>query len=101
MITAAAAVGRRPAWVAADEVYGRSGKLREACQKDKKGYVLAVPGNPRSRYSRPAFHSLRQHRSRRKPETPKARGVGPLTGWCCQTMTLPASMPALLPTPAG
>jgi hypothetical protein len=27
------------------EVYGRSGKLREACQKGKKGYVVAVPAN--------------------------------------------------------
>ena len=33
------------AWVAGDEVYGRSGKLREACEKDKKGYVVAVPVN--------------------------------------------------------
>jgi SRSO17 transposase len=31
--------------VAADEVYGRSRKLREACEKEKKGYVVAVPVN--------------------------------------------------------
>ena len=55
MITAAAAVGRRLAWVAADEVYGRSGKLREACQKDKKGYVLAVPGKPQVTVFAPGF----------------------------------------------
>ena len=45
MITAAADAGAPFAWVAADEVYGRSGKLREACQKGKKGYVVAVPVN--------------------------------------------------------
>jgi SRSO17 transposase len=45
MITAAADAGAPFAWVAADEVYGRSGKLREACEKDKKGYVVAVPVN--------------------------------------------------------
>jgi hypothetical protein len=31
--------------VVADEVCGRSGKLREACQKGKKGYVVAGPAN--------------------------------------------------------
>jgi SRSO17 transposase len=45
MITAAAAAGAPFAWVAGDEVYGRGRKLREACEKDKKGYVLAVPVN--------------------------------------------------------
>ena len=45
MITAAADVGAPFGWVVADEVYGRSGKLREACQKGKKGYVVAVPVN--------------------------------------------------------
>ncbi len=30
-------------FVAGDEVYGRSSKLRAACEKDGKGYVLAVP----------------------------------------------------------
>jgi hypothetical protein len=43
MITAAAGAGVPFAWVAADEVYGRSSKLREACEKDQKGYVVAVP----------------------------------------------------------
>jgi SRSO17 transposase len=33
------------AWAAADEVYGRSSKLREACEKAGKGYVVAVPVN--------------------------------------------------------
>jgi SRSO17 transposase len=45
MITAAADAGVPFAWVAADEVYGRGRKLREACEKDKKGYVLTVPVN--------------------------------------------------------
>ena len=45
MITGAAAAGAPFAWMAADEVYGRSGKLREACEKDNKGYVVAVPVN--------------------------------------------------------
>jgi SRSO17 transposase len=43
MITAAAGAGVPFAWVAADEVYGRSSKLRKACEKEKKGYVVAVP----------------------------------------------------------
>ena len=33
------------AWVAGGEAYGRSSKLREACEKDRKGYVFAVPVN--------------------------------------------------------
>jgi SRSO17 transposase len=45
MITAAADAGVPFAWVAADEVHGRSGKLREACEKGRKGYVVAVPVN--------------------------------------------------------
>ena len=45
MLTSAAGAGVPSAWAAADEVYGRSSKLREACEKDKKGYVLAVPVN--------------------------------------------------------
>jgi SRSO17 transposase len=45
MITAAAGAGVPLAWAAADEVYGRSTRLREACEKAGKGYVLAVPVN--------------------------------------------------------
>ena len=45
MLTAAARAGVPFAWAAADEVYGRSSKLREACEKAQKGYVLAVPVN--------------------------------------------------------
>ena len=33
------------AFLAGDEVYGRSSKLRAACEKNGKGYVLAVPVN--------------------------------------------------------
>jgi SRSO17 transposase len=45
MITAAVAAGVPFAWAAADEVYGRSSKLREACETNHKGYVVAVPVN--------------------------------------------------------
>jgi DDE superfamily endonuclease len=45
MITGAVAAGVPFAWVAGDEVYGRSSKLRQACGKAGKGYVLAVPVN--------------------------------------------------------
>ena len=45
MIAGVAGAGVPFAWVAGDEVYGRSSKLREACEKDRKGYVLAVPVN--------------------------------------------------------
>ncbi len=45
MISAAADAGVPFAWAAGDEVYGRSSRLREACEKAGKGYVLAVPVN--------------------------------------------------------
>jgi SRSO17 transposase len=45
MITGSADAGVPFAWAAADEVYGRGSKLREACEKNKKGYVVAVPVN--------------------------------------------------------
>jgi len=45
MVTGAAGAGVPFAWVAADEVYGRSSKLRQACEKAGKGYVFAVPVN--------------------------------------------------------
>jgi SRSO17 transposase len=45
MLTSATSAGVPFAWTVADEVYGRSAKLREACEKDKKGYVVAVPVN--------------------------------------------------------
>jgi SRSO17 transposase len=43
MITEAVTAGVPIGWVVADEVYGRSSKLRAACQDAGKGYVLAVP----------------------------------------------------------
>jgi SRSO17 transposase len=45
MLTGAASAGVPFAWAAADEVYGRSSKLREACEKGNKGYAVAVPVN--------------------------------------------------------
>ena len=49
MITDAAGAGVPFGWAAADEVYGRSAKLRAACEKAGKGYVLAVPRDFRVR----------------------------------------------------
>jgi SRSO17 transposase len=43
MVTDAIGAGVPFGWAAADEVYGRSSKLRGACEKAGKGYVLAVP----------------------------------------------------------
>jgi SRSO17 transposase len=45
MVTAAIGGGVPFAFLAGDEVYGRSSKLRAACEKHGKGYVLAVPVN--------------------------------------------------------
>ena len=45
MVTGAAGAGVPFAWLAGDEVYGRSAKLREACERAGKGYVVAVPVN--------------------------------------------------------
>jgi SRSO17 transposase len=45
MVTGAITAGTPFGWVAGDEVYGRSSKLRAACEKHGKGYVLAVPLN--------------------------------------------------------
>ena len=45
MVTAAARARVLFSWVAGDEIYGRSGRLRRACEKAGKGYVLAVPVN--------------------------------------------------------
>jgi hypothetical protein len=43
MVTEAVAAGVLFSWAAGDEVYGRSAKLRAACEDAGKGYVLAVP----------------------------------------------------------
>ncbi len=45
MVTDAIGTGVAFGFVAGDEVYGRSGKLRAACEKGGKGYVFAVPVN--------------------------------------------------------
>ncbi len=45
MIAGAVGTGVPFARVAGDEVYGRSSKLQEACEKHRKGYVLAVRVN--------------------------------------------------------
>jgi SRSO17 transposase len=45
MITGAIGAGVPFTWVAGDEVYGRSSRLRAACEQDKKGHLLAVPVN--------------------------------------------------------
>src|SRR5258708_616473 len=45
MISGAAGSGGPFAWAAADEVYGRSSRVREACEEAGKGYVVAVPVN--------------------------------------------------------
>jgi len=45
MITDAVTGGVPFGWVAGDEVYGRSSKLRAACEAAGKGYVFAVPVN--------------------------------------------------------
>jgi SRSO17 transposase len=49
MVTGAVAAGVPSGWVTGDEVYGRSSKLRAACEQAGKGYVLAVPVNFRVR----------------------------------------------------
>jgi len=43
MVTGAVTAGVPFGWAAGDEVYGRSGKLRQACEDAGKGYVLEVP----------------------------------------------------------
>ncbi len=45
MVTGAIGGGAQFSWLAGDEVYGRSSRLRAACEDAGKGYVLAVPVN--------------------------------------------------------
>jgi SRSO17 transposase len=45
MVADAVTAGTPFGWVAGDEVYGRSSKLRQACEDAGKGYVFAVPVN--------------------------------------------------------
>jgi SRSO17 transposase len=64
MITGAASAGIPFAWVAADEVHGRSSKLRKACEEAGKGYVLAVPVN--FTVTHPAVRAQDDRRRRRR-----------------------------------
>jgi SRSO17 transposase len=45
MVTGAIGAGVPFGFVAGDEVYGRSSRLRAACEQDGKGYAFAVPVN--------------------------------------------------------
>ncbi len=45
MVTGAVNAAVPFGWAAGDEVYGRSSKLRQACEDAGKGYVFAVPVN--------------------------------------------------------
>ena len=45
MVIGAVAAGIPFSWAAGDEVYGRSSKLRAACEDAGKGYVFAVPAD--------------------------------------------------------
>ena len=45
MITGAVSTAVPFGWAAGDEVYGRSSKLRQDCERAGKGYVFAVPVN--------------------------------------------------------
>jgi SRSO17 transposase len=45
MVTGAVHAAVPFGWAAGDEVYGRSSKLRQACEDTGKGYVFAVPVN--------------------------------------------------------
>ena len=71
MVTAAIGAGAPFAWLAGDEVYGRSSKLREACEDAGKGYVLAVPCDFR----------VRLHPRRGKIRADAAARRVPAAGW--------------------
>jgi SRSO17 transposase len=45
MVAGQVAAGTPFSWVAGDEVYGRSSRLRKACEDAGKGYVFAIPVN--------------------------------------------------------
>ena len=70
MISGAAAAGVPFAWAAVDEVYGRSSKLREAGEKARKRYVVAVPVNFTARLP-----------SGRKTTVPAVARLIPRTAW--------------------
>ena len=70
-VTGAVATGVPSGWVAGDEVYGRSSKLRAACEQAGKGYVLAVPVNYR----------VRLHPQLAKIRADAAARLVPATAW--------------------
>jgi SRSO17 transposase len=70
MAAGAAGAGVPFAWVAADEVYGRSLRLRRACEQAGKGYVLAVPVNFQARLP-----------SGRKAPVPAVAAMVPPAAW--------------------
>lgn len=71
MVTGAITAGAPFGWVAGDEVYGRSSKLRRACEKGQKGYVFAVPCDLR----------VQLHPRRPKVGAGAAAALVPATGW--------------------
>jgi hypothetical protein len=71
MVTGAIGSGTPFGWLAGDEVYGRSGKLRQACEDAGKGYVLAVPCD----------FQVRLHPRRGKIRADAAARRVPAAGW--------------------
>ena len=64
MVAGAAGAGVPFAWVAGDEVYGRSSKLWEACEKDRKGYECFAHGKGQAgldQYQVRLWHSFHRH----------------------------------------
>ena len=83
----ALAAGIHPAWAAGDEVYGRSGELREFFQEQGIGYVFAVPvdyriitsGGVRMRADQALSWSRRKGGTAARPG-PERRGRATTTG---------------------
>ncbi len=71
MVTGAVTAGVPFGWAAGDEVYGRSGKLRQACEDAGKGSVLEVPCDFR----------VRLHPRRGKIRADAAARRVPATAW--------------------
>jgi SRSO17 transposase len=71
MVTGAVTAGVPFGWAAGDEVYGRAGKLRQACEDAGKGYVLEVPCDFR----------VRLHPRRGKIRADAAAWQVPATAW--------------------
>ena len=71
MVTDAISAGVPFGFLAGDEVYGRSSKLRAACEQGGKAYVLAVPGDFR----------VRLHPRRGKARADTAARLVPAAAW--------------------